>query len=293
MSDDEKENPEARRDGRGRYVKGVSGNPAGKPAGIMNEATRIAAALLTARAPELMIAAIDRALAGRDAPLRYCLDRIIAPQRDQPVVFETSPEGDGPRDLAGAMALIAAAAAEGTINPSQAAILCRAFADHARGIETQERGKAQRLAADAPAIWNRMQLRACFALADGVREIRDEAGEVDPRIPDLCTPILRIGRVAIGQLAILGDRAELILADEAFHADHPVPAEHPTHPIAAEMGPLWRKLKQYLDNHMHRLEQAIEERAAAREAAGEPDPIYRSWIFQPIELRAALYGRST
>ena len=74
MSDDEKENPEARRDGRGRYVKGVSGNPAGKPAGIMNEATRIAAALLTARAPELMIAAIDRGEIEASAAVRHRLD---------------------------------------------------------------------------------------------------------------------------------------------------------------------------------------------------------------------------
>src|SRR5439155_8012911 len=141
--------------------------------------------------------------------------------------------------------------------------------------ETQELSQDARTIVDAPAIWNRMQLRACYAIADGVREIRDEAGEVDPRIPDLCTPILRIGRVAIGQLAILGDRAELILADEAFLADHPVPADHPPHPLAAEMGPLSRKLQRYLDAHMDRLEQAIEERFAAREAAGEPDPSYR------------------
>jgi hypothetical protein len=34
---------------------------------------------------------------------------------------------------------------------------------------------------------------------------------------------------------------------------------------------------------MHRLESQIEERFAAREAAGEPDPIYRSWVFTPVE----------
>src|SRR2546423_519724 len=235
MSDDQSESSDPRRDGLGRYVKGFSGNPAGKPAGILNEATRVAAMLLDASTPVLVSKAIELALNGKVVPLKFCLDRIIAPQRDQPVVFETSPQGDGPRDLAGAMALIAAAAAEGTINPSQAATLCQAFADHARGIETQERSQAQRTIVDAPAIWNRMQLRACYAIADGVREIRDEAGEVDPRIPDLCTPILRIGRVAIGQLAILGDRAELILADEAFLSDHPVPAHHPPHPLAAGM----------------------------------------------------------
>jgi hypothetical protein len=294
MTDDQNENPEPQRDGRGRYVKGVSGNPAGKPAGIMNEATRVAAMLLTGSTPVLVHKTIELALMGKTAPLKYCLDRIIAPQRDQPVVFETSLEGDGPPDLAGAMELIAAAAAEGTINPSQAATLCQAFADHARGIETRERTKAQQTVADAPAIWNRFELRICVALADGVREIRDEGGEVDDNIPPLCAPILRIGRQALVQLAIIGDRAELILADEAFVYQHPHrPDDVPLNPLAAEILPHWQELEAYLNRNMDSLDEKAEERFAAREAAGEPDPIYRSWIFQPIEVRAARFARST
>src|SRR5438045_1212094 len=173
---------EPQRDGGGRYIKGVSGNPKGKPAGILNAATRAAAMLLDASTPVLVSKAIELALNGKTAALKLCLDRIIAPQRDQPIICEPPPEGEGPGP-AGAIALIAAAAAEGTINPSQAATLCQAFADHARAAETQERTKAQRVAADVPAIWTRMQLRACVALADGVRESRDEGGEVDDNIP--------------------------------------------------------------------------------------------------------------
>ena len=292
MSDDPKENSDSRRDERGRYVQGFSGNPKGKPAGIMNEATRTAAMLLNASAPVLVSKAIELALLGKAGPLKFCLDRIIAAQRDQPIVFERSPES-GSADFAGMTAAIAAAAAEGSINPSQAATLCQAFADHARGIATQERSKAPRLAADAPEIWIRMQLRACVALADGVREIRDEAGEVDQRVPPLCIPIIRIGRRALMELARIGDHAEQMLADEAFVVEHPMPEDHPRHPIAAEMAALWRPLGAYLDDRMYALEQQIEERVAAREAAGEPDPIYRSWIFQPMEVRAARFARST
>ena len=50
------------RDGRGRYVKGFSGNPAGKPAGIMNEATRIAAMILTGSTTVLVYKAMSREL---------------------------------------------------------------------------------------------------------------------------------------------------------------------------------------------------------------------------------------
>jgi hypothetical protein len=192
------------------------------------------------------------------------------------------------------MALIAAAAVEGTINPSQAATLCQAFADHARGLETRERTEAQRLTVDVPAIWNRFQLRICVALADGVREILDEGGEVDAKIPPLCTPILRVGRRALVHLAQIGDRAELILADEAFVAQHPHPPEDVAlHPLAEEMLPLYRDLERYLNRNMDWLDEKIEERFDARQAAGEPDPIYRSWIFQPMEVRAARYAHST
>jgi hypothetical protein len=293
MSDDEKPAFDPQRDGRGRYVKGVSGNLKGKPAGILNEATRTAAMLLDASAPVLVSKAIELALLGKVVPLKFCLDRIIAPQRDQPVVFE-APPAEGGADFAGMMAAIAAAAAEGTINPSQAATLCQAFADHARAVETQERSRAQRLVADVPAIWNRFQLRICVALADGVREIRDEGGEVDDKLPGLCTPIMRVGRRALVQLAQIGDRAELILADEAFVAQHPHPPEDVRlHPLAEEVLPLWQDLQTYLNRNMDWLDEKIEERFAAREAAGEPDPIYRSRIFQPIELRAARSARST
>jgi hypothetical protein len=127
-------------------------------------------------------------------------------------------------------------------------------------------------------------LRICVALADGVREIRDEGGEVDDNIPPLCTPILRIGRQALVQLAIIDDRAELILADEAFVYQHPHrPDDVPLNPLAAEILPHWQELEAYLNRNMDSLDEKVEERFAAREAAGEPDPIYRSWVFRPAE----------
>src|ERR1051326_533664 len=170
----------------------------------MNDATPPAASLLTASAPVLVSKAIELALLGKSWPLKFCLDRIIAPQKDQPVLLEALSEGDGPgraADFTAMMAAIASAAAEGSINPSQAATLCHAFAERARALETQERVDVQRGAVDAPAIWNRMQLRACVAIADGVREICEEGGEVDNQVPPLCLLIIRLGRMALLQLA--------------------------------------------------------------------------------------------
>src|SRR3954447_23672095 len=63
MTDGQGETP-ARRDGRGRYLKGASGNPAGKPRGCLNHATRIAAEMLGGEAETLWRVEINRALAG-------------------------------------------------------------------------------------------------------------------------------------------------------------------------------------------------------------------------------------
>jgi hypothetical protein len=279
---DENGSARIRRGRRGRFEQGVSANPAGRPRGIMNEATRIAAMLLTERAPDVVTAAIDMAVVGKDVPLKLCLDKIIASQKDQPVAFAMPPVGDG-AGLAGAVAALWNAVAEGLVTPSQAASLSQALEAQTRAIEAQQRTEARRAAAAAPAIYNRMQLRHCVAIADGVREIRDEAGEVDKRARNLCTPILRIGEMTLAALVAIPDGAELMLDDRVFVADHPVPSEHPPHPLAAEMSRPLQVLNKYLNDNMGRLEDQVEERFAAREAAGEPDPIYRSWVFRPVE----------
>jgi hypothetical protein len=273
---DEHETDGANRNWRGRFVKGVSGNPTGRPRGIVSETTRIAILLLSERAPELVNAAIDRALAGKDMPLKLCLDKIIPAPKDQPVAFVMPALGNA-ADLPGAMAALWDAVAEGELTPAQAATLSQALEAQTRAIEARERVEARRAEAEIPAAWNRLQLRACLVIADAVREISEEAGEVDDRVPKLCAPMLRIGHMAAGMLAAIPDRGELAWADRGFFAMHPKPPDHPPHPLAAEMGVLLEKLTDYLDDHMAWLEREIE----AREAAGEADPIYRSRVFSP------------
>ncbi len=224
--------------------------------------------------------------------LRHCNDRIIAPQRDQPVFFAMPPGGDA-ADPAGAIEAVLNAVARGLITPDQAATLAETLEAQTRAIEAKQRLEAGHAASEAPAIWNRMQLRGCLAIADGVREISEEAGEVDETVKELCAPILRIGRMALAQLAAIPDTLATVLADRAFVADHPVAPDHSPHPLAAQMGELYQQLDNYLKRNMRRLEQRIEQRAAAREAAGEPDPIYRSWVFQPETGLINLEAKST
>jgi hypothetical protein len=78
--------------GRGRpFPKGQSGNPAGRPRGSSNRATRAAELLLDGEATALTRKAVELALAGDQAALRLCLDRTVAPRRERAVELALPP----------------------------------------------------------------------------------------------------------------------------------------------------------------------------------------------------------
>ena len=68
---------------KGQFVPGTSGNPAGRPVGARNRSTLVAQALLEGEAEQLTRTVIDKALEGDGVALRLCLERLIAPKRDQ------------------------------------------------------------------------------------------------------------------------------------------------------------------------------------------------------------------
>ncbi len=125
------------RDARGRFAKGRSGNPAGRPLGARNEATRAAELLLDGEAAALTKKAIELALEGDPAALRLCLDRIIAPRRGRPVRVDLAPV-ESAADLGGAMAAITTAAARGAITTDEAAELARVVEIFVRAVETSD-----------------------------------------------------------------------------------------------------------------------------------------------------------
>src|SRR2546423_10855450 len=94
---------------RGRsFLKGISGNPAGKRPGTRNRATIIAEEMLDSAARPLLRGAIDDAQGGDGVMTRFCLSRIIGPRRERPVRFELPPIKSA-ADLSGAMQAVTAA----------------------------------------------------------------------------------------------------------------------------------------------------------------------------------------
>ena len=125
----------------GRFQKGRSGNPAGKPKGARHRATLAAEALLDGEAEALTRKAVELALAGDVIALRLCLERILSPRRQRPVTF-TFPVLRSAADSAAAMAALLAAVADGHIGlaeASEAAKLVDAFVRASEVTETAAR----------------------------------------------------------------------------------------------------------------------------------------------------------
>ena len=121
----------------GRFRKGRSGNPKGRPMGARNKATEAAELVLDGEAEALTRKAVERALEGEASALRLCLERIIPPRRGRPVQLGLPPVR-GAADLGGTMAAITNAAASGAITPGEAAELARVVEIFVRAVETSD-----------------------------------------------------------------------------------------------------------------------------------------------------------
>ena len=104
---------------KGQFLPGVSGNPAGRPVGARNRSTLAAQALLEGEAEQLTRAAIGKALEGDGLALRLCLERLIAPKRDQAITLAL-PDLTEPGHALTAMRQVIVAAQNGHLTPLEA-----------------------------------------------------------------------------------------------------------------------------------------------------------------------------
>ena len=100
----------------GRFQKGNSGNPGGRPPGSRNKTTLAVDALLDGEAETLTRKAIEKAMDGDMTALRLCLDRIAPVRKDRPVTF-LFPPITGASDAAKASESLSAAVSAGEVTP--------------------------------------------------------------------------------------------------------------------------------------------------------------------------------
>lgn len=109
---------------RGRFQPGQSGNPAGRPVGARNKTTLALESLLEGQAEALTQLAVQRALQGDMQALKLCLDRILPPRRDRSVAFDLPPLAEA-ADAREAFAAIVAATAAGELTLAEAEAMTR------------------------------------------------------------------------------------------------------------------------------------------------------------------------
>ncbi|MBM3952579.1 MAG: hypothetical protein FJ311_14140 [Rhodospirillales bacterium] len=121
----------------GRWRKGESGNPAGKPLGTRHKATRAAEALLEGETEALTRKCIELAKTGDHVALRLCMERIYPARKDAPVSFDM-PRIRTAIEAAGAVRSVLEAVSRGNMTPSEATGVAGIIEVFRRTIETTE-----------------------------------------------------------------------------------------------------------------------------------------------------------
>jgi uncharacterized protein DUF5681 len=123
--------------GNGRFAKGESGNPRGRPRGSRNKASLLAEAMLAGDAEALMRKAIELAKGGDGVALRLCLERLLPIKRERVITIDLLPINSA-ADAKEAMAAIIAGVAGGELSPSEASQVSELIDTYVRAAQTTD-----------------------------------------------------------------------------------------------------------------------------------------------------------
>ena len=121
----------------GRWAKGTSGNPGGRPKGSRNQATLAMESLLEGAAEKLINKALELALEGDMAALKLCLERILPVRRDRPIQLDLPPT-ETIDQIAVALAAVVRAIADGQITPAEGAIISDILVKKLKAVEMEQ-----------------------------------------------------------------------------------------------------------------------------------------------------------
>jgi hypothetical protein len=125
------------RDQAGRFGKGRSGNPAGKPRGTRHRITALAEKLIGEDAEAVLQKVIAAAKLGDMQAARMIIERILPPRKDRPISFKMPPISSA-NDAPKAMAAITAAVATGELTPAEGREIAAIVEIYVRAVETAE-----------------------------------------------------------------------------------------------------------------------------------------------------------
>ena len=122
---------------KGRFQKGKSGNPNGKPKGARNQSTLLAERLLGEEIEGVCQSVIIEATAGNMQAARIILDRLLPPRKDSPIKLDL-PKIESSAELLKAIGCVTDAVGSGQITPSEGEALSRIIDIHSRALELTE-----------------------------------------------------------------------------------------------------------------------------------------------------------
>lgn len=125
------------------FKPGQSGNPAGKPKGAKNHATRALLQLMEGSAEQITKAVLTAAKGGDMAAAKFVLERIVPAAKERPLSLAMPPI-ENTADVAAAQSAILQAVAAGEITPTEGTTLAGIVEARRKALETDE--LAQRLA---------------------------------------------------------------------------------------------------------------------------------------------------
>jgi hypothetical protein len=126
---------------RGRFKKGQSGNPKGRPLGSRHKVSVLVESMIQGEAESLANTAITLAKAGDPGLLKALLDRLAPPRREATITVAL-PEIRSAADLPAAAAALVNAVADGAITPSEGqglATLLEAYRKHVEIADLEAR----------------------------------------------------------------------------------------------------------------------------------------------------------
>lgn len=109
-----------KRDSQGRFKKGVSGNPEGRPKGARHVSTVAALNLIEGETEAITRKAIEMALEGDTTALRLCMERLVPAAKERPLAPLELPEISCAGDVLSALGKVATQLGNGQLLPSEA-----------------------------------------------------------------------------------------------------------------------------------------------------------------------------